>query len=109
MLCDSWIIDLNEHARSRVHQSIATDCRTFWPCRPLSTAYCFIGRARDPSAVYIYIGGYPTGSLALFNKQSPCHLPCTNHLSPWPMTTVATAITPLQIRGEGLCACGEVQ
>ena len=32
-------IDLVEHLRSRINQSIATDCRTFWPSRPLSTAY----------------------------------------------------------------------
>ena len=40
---DNRRIDLDERIRTYVHskrnQSIATDCRTFWPCRPLSTAY----------------------------------------------------------------------
>ena len=32
-------IHLDEHMRSRINQSIATDCRTFWSCMPSSTAY----------------------------------------------------------------------
>ena len=44
--CQShWRIDLEEHIRSRINQSIATQCsmltqcRTFWPHGPLSTTY----------------------------------------------------------------------
>ena len=37
--CDNWQIDLYEHKHSRIKQSIATDCRTFRPRRPSSTAY----------------------------------------------------------------------
>ena len=38
-LCDNWQVDLDEHIHSRINQSIATDCRTFRPRRPSSTAY----------------------------------------------------------------------
>ena len=37
--CDNWRIDLDEHIRSRINQSIATDCRMFRPRRSSSTVY----------------------------------------------------------------------
>ena len=32
-------VAVDEHIRSRINQSIATDCRTLWPCTASSTAY----------------------------------------------------------------------
>ena len=52
--CDNWRMDLDEHIRSRINQSIATDCRTFRPYRPSLTGYktvaknCFVCSWRKP-------------------------------------------------------------
>ena len=35
----NWWLDLDEHIHSWINQSIATDCKTFWPCMPSSTAF----------------------------------------------------------------------
>ena len=39
MTTQSRQIDLEEYIRSRINQTIATDCRRLRPCRPSSTAY----------------------------------------------------------------------
>ena len=34
-----YVVDLDEQIRSRINPSLASNCRTFWPHRPSSTAY----------------------------------------------------------------------
>ena len=37
--CDNWQKDLDEHMRSRISQSMTTNCKTFQPLSPSSSAY----------------------------------------------------------------------
>ena len=37
--CDNWQIDLDEHMRSGINQAMTTNCKTFQPLSPSSSAY----------------------------------------------------------------------